>query len=279
MIRYRINGGGLIQPKVINFPDGTFKIDLENIPDTSEIIEIVWNYGGESEQNILYYLASCFKDIFPDGKLVLHLPYLPNARMDRVHDRTEVFTLKYFCRMINSLGFFRVNLLDAHSNVGVGMLDRAVNCSPREYIEQAFIESEKMSENDLLFFPDEGAMKRYADMLNMPDIGFGIKQRDWSTGQIKGLDIQGTSPEGRRVFIIDDICAYGGTVYNTAKKLKELGAEKIYVFFTHCENSIAEGKLFGCGLIDRIYTTDSLCTLPDTELFKKLPIEYGLKGM
>lgn len=278
MIRYRINGGGLVQPKVINFPDGTFKIDLENIPDdnTSGMIEIVWNYGGESEQNVLYYLASCFKDFFPDGGLYLHLPYLPNARMDRVHSRTEVFTLKYFCRMINSLGFSRVNVLDAHSNVGIGMLDRAVDQSPKKYIEQAFSDAEKMCENDLLFFPDEGAMKRYADMFKMPNIGFGIKQRDWATGQIGGLDIQGCSPNGKRVFIIDDICAYGGTVYHTAKKLKELGAERIYVFFTHCENSIEKGELFKCGLIDKIYTTDSFCTLPDTELFKKIPIEYVL---
>lgn len=274
MIRYRINGGELVQPKVINFPDGTFKIDLENIPNTSEMIEIVWNYGGESEQNIVYYLASCFKDIFPGVRLYLHLPYLPNARMDRVHAKTEVFTLKYFCRMINSLGFSRVDLLDAHSNVGVGMLDRAVDNSPKKYIEQAFVGAEKMSEEDMLFFPDEGAVKRYADMFKMPDIGFGIKQRDWTTGQIKGLDIQGVSPKGRRVFIIDDICAYGGTVYHTAKKLKELGAERIYVFFTHCENSIEKGELFRCGLIDRIYTTDSLCTLPDTELFRKLTISY-----
>lgn len=274
MIRYRINGGNFVQPNVINFPDGTFKIDLEDIPDASEQIEIVWNYGGESEQNILYYLASCFKEIFPDGRLVLHLPYLPNARMDRIHSQTEVFTLKYFCKMINSLGFSRVNLLDAHSNVGVGMLDRALDHSPKRYIEQAFVQNENMNREDLLFFPDEGAMKRYANMFDMPNVGFGIKQRDWATGQIKGLDIQGAPPEGKRVFIIDDICAYGGTVFHTAKKLKESGAAKIYVFFTHCENSIAEGKLFGCGLIDKIYTTDSLCTLPDSELFKKLRIGY-----
>lgn len=278
MIRYRINGGELVQPKVINFPDGTFKIDLETIPadNTSGIIEIVWNYSGESEQNILYYLASCFNDVLPEHRLYLHLPYLPNARMDRVHSRTEVFTLKYFCVMINSLGFSRINVLDAHSNVGIGMLDRAVDHSPKKYIEQAFVDAEKMCEDDLLFFPDEGAMKRYADMFKMPNIGFGIKQRDWATGQIRGLDIQGVSPKNKRVFIIDDICAYGGTVYHTAKKLKELEAERIYVFFTHCENSIAKGELFRCGLIDRIYTTDSLCTLPDTEMFKKLSVEYVL---
>lgn len=37
--------------------------------------------------------------------------------------------------------------------------------------------------NTLLFYPDEGAVKRYSTMFNEPYV-FGIKKRDWSTGEI-----------------------------------------------------------------------------------------------
>ena len=43
--------------------------------------------------------------------------------------------------------------------------------------------------------------------------------------------------------MIDDIISYGGTMYYSAKKLKELGVGKIYAYATHVENSlIFKGK-------------------------------------
>ena len=44
-------------------------------------------------------------------------------------------------------------------------------------------------------------------------------------------------------------------------KLKELGATNIYLYVTHCENSIYDGELLkNNGLIEKIYTTDSILT-------------------
>ena len=60
------------------------------------------------------------------------------------------------------------------------------------------------------------------------------------------------------VLIVDDICSFGGTFYFSAQKLTELGAKKIYLFISHCEKSILNGKLINCELINKIYTTDSI---------------------
>ena len=81
----------------------------------------------------------------------------------------------------------------------------------------------------------------------------------WRTGEIKGLNVVGEIPkESFDVLIVDDISSYGGTFYFSALKLKELGAKKIYLYITHCENSILEGKLLQEDLIEHIYTTNSL---------------------
>lgn len=267
MISYRINEGGSISPKVDYYPDGTMKIDLLPVNECRSIA-IEWHYENELEQMQLYYIASNLREHFPKAAMTLFMPYLPNARMDRVHSDTEVFTLKYFCKFINSMGFDKVSVLDVHSSVGAALLDRVENISPRELILGAMERAGFNFETDYLFFPDEGSMKRYSSMFEAKQVGFGIKKRDWSTGKILGLEVEGDDPAGKNVFIIDDICAYGGTVYYSAQKLKELGCADINVFFTHCENSIEKGKLFGCGMIKNIYTTNSVCTLPENDILK-----------
>lgn len=89
---------------------------------------------------------------------------------------------------------------------------------------------------------------------------FGIKKRDWETGQINGLDVSGRAEliKDSNVLIVDDICSRGGTFYHSAKKLKELGAAKIYLYVTHCEPTVFEGEVLTSGLIERVFTTDSI---------------------
>ena len=64
----------------------------------------------------------------------------------------------------------------------------------------------------------------------------------------------------RDVLIIDDICSRGGTFYHSAKALKEAGAKNIYLYISHCENTILEGELLTSGLIEKVYTTNSIFT-------------------
>lgn len=261
-------------PKKTKYPDGTMKLTLS--PDIFEsecnYIEFGWRYETEEELLDLIYVVRQVKEFKPQSTIGLSMPYIPNARMDRIYDKTEVFTLKHFCNAINNLGFTQIAVLDAHSFVSVALLNNIINTSPKPLIEEA-IENVKFSTDNCLFFPDEGSCKRYSAMLpNFKNIAFGIKQRDWETGKIKGLDIFGADVKDKDIFIIDDICSFGGTVYHSAKKLKELGCKDIYVFFTHCENSIAEGELFKCGLIKKFFTTNSICTLEENENFKIIKV-------
>ena len=117
----------------------------------------------------------------------------------------------------------------------------------------------------MIFFPDEGACKRYSDMKIIKELGlpisFGIKRRDWKTGKILGLDVIGEDFEGKNVLIIDDICSAGGTFKFSAIKLKELGAKDVQLYITHCENNIVNGELLKTDLISKIYTTNSICKI------------------
>ncbi len=249
----KVNGNAV---KLGNFPDGTFLIK-ENIEFKKEVT-ITWKYENDAETLALIYIAKHIK-AHGTEKIHLDMPYIPNARQDRVKTNADIFTLKYFAEIINSLEFASVTVLDPHSSVSEALIDRIVVKSSKEYVDKVIgkINNDKL----IMFYPDEGAMKRYSAMYQKP-YAFGIKKRDWSTGQIKGLDVSGSEEliQDSTILIVDDICSRGGTFYHSAVKLKELGADKIYLYISHCENTVLQGELLTGELIERVFTTDSLFT-------------------
>ena len=240
-----------------NFPDGTLLMKCN--PDKCAVSTITWQYESDAELFALYSLKKHLDSVVPGWNDYLYLPYIPNARQDRVKSNEDIFTLKYFAEIINSLKFKKVYAIDPHSSVSEALINNIEAVSPKYFIEQAL---DHINTNDILmFYPDEGAMKRYSGMAKLP-YAFGIKKRDWETGKILGLDVSGNidAIAGKDILIVDDICSRGGTFYHSAKKLKELGANKIYLYVTHCENTILEGELLTSGLIEKVYTTNSIFT-------------------
>lgn len=261
----KVNGKEVVYGK---FPDGTINIRGDSSINNDEVI-ISWFYSNDTEFMAVAYLTKYYQAL--KNKVSLFMPYVPNARMDRVEESNDIFTMKYFGELINSLGFEKVYVVDPHSSVVPAIIK---NCnildyetSIRDFVIKAIISETK--ERPILFYPDAGAMKRYSK--HIPDtikqIVFGSKKRDWKTGKILGLDIFGDVEdlEGKDVLIQDDICSKGGTFYYSALALKEYGVRNIYLYVTHLEESVFQGEfgdgkcnLLNTGLIKHIYTTNSI---------------------
>ena len=242
------------------FPDGT---KLLKFDPRREEYTITWLYDNDEE---LFQLIALTKHLKSKGcKVWLNMPYVPNARMDRVKNPDEVFTLKAFADTINWLGFEEVRISNPHSTVSEALFDRVYvdfNCV-YEDVKMA-LHFAATDRDVVLYFPDEGACKRYSDLLaplGLP-VAFGIKKRDWKTGKILGIEIAGYDElEGKNILMVDDICAYGGTFYYSACALKDLGANEISCYVTHLENSVMDkekGKLIQGDLIKTIYATNSI---------------------
>ena len=244
------------------FPDGTLHMQFESVPANLHMIG--WHYENDSE---LFALVCIVKTLRArhglSTRISLGMPYIPHSRMDRTKSDSDVFTLKYFADIINSLNFEKVYVYDPHSSVSAALIDRVCVSSHKWIISHVMrkIADSTLDPDMLLFYPDEGAMKRYSEMVKAPYC-FGIKNRDWATGKILGLSVVG-DPEyiaDSNVLIVDDICSRGGTFLHSAKKLKELGTKDIYLYVTHCENTVLEGELLEGDLIKRLYTTNSIFT-------------------
>ncbi|MCL2863743.1 MAG: hypothetical protein FWE54_06690, partial [Methanimicrococcus sp.] len=230
--------------EIERYPDETPRLNV--VADSGEAV-IEWFYE-KDEEILLFFIVKHLREQYAPKNLTLYMPYIPHARMDRVKNQEEVFTLRYFCDFINSLCFDQVVVRDAHSAVSLSMLNNVVS-EPIDKNIKKLIAGLLDAGKDIVFYPDEGSRKRYSELIDIP-CAYGVKKRDWDTGKILGLDVRGNLPASSfDVVIIDDISSYGGTFLHSARKLKELGANKIYLYVTHCEDSILSGELINSGLL------------------------------
>ena len=249
---------GNVEIKQGQFPDGTLLMKFDpngDEFDTRGNILVEWYYENDAELFSLICVKRHLDRVYSYSDVVLEMPYIPHARMDRVKSDEDVFTLRYFCEVINSLNFKVVHVRDAHSNVSLALLNNVVDEGVRGYV----VAAAKESGAEALFFPDEGAMKRYSEHFAVP-YAFGMKKRDWETGKILGLDIiNAENIKDKNVLIVDDICSRGGTFFYAAKALKAAGAKSVSLYVTHLERTVILGEMASTdGLVDHVYTTKSI---------------------
>ena len=194
-------------------------------------------------------------------RLVIH--YFPYCQMDRQMD-SHGFSLKYVAQVINELKFDVVEVYDPHSNVLPALLNRC-----KEYYPvKDFLLDETVTNDgfpwDLLFYPDNGAAKKYSELIDKP-YRFGNKKRNLDTGEIICYEViaDKSDIEGKRILIVDDMAMGGRTFIEAAKALREMGASQVDLYVTHLK---PESRKFynskGNGLIDNIYSADTLEMIP-----------------
>lgn len=121
--------------------------------------------------------------------------------------------------------------------------------------------------------PDEGGMGRainFATSLGV-DLGMFYKRRDYSRvvdgrNPIMAHEFLGSSLEGKNVIVVDDMIASGESMLDVCAKLKERGANKIYVctsfgLFTSGLEKFDEAKKNGS--IDKILCTNTIYRSPE----------------
>lgn len=253
--------------KVGHFPDGTQSIEFSDAQPYYSTNEVEWFYDSDEEVFTLMCVVDMVRRISKNSRIDLWIPYLPNARMDRIKEEKQNFSLKVFANFINSLNFDRVMIYNVHSNVSEALIDKVINIDPIFDVDTMISDYKP----DVIYFPDEGACKRYVDLDSVKKSGlpviFGIKKRDFATGKILGLDvISDTDLTGKKVLIVDDICSAGGTFKFSAMKLKELGASDVALYISHCEDNIQNGDLLKTDLVSKIYTTDSILHISDPKI-------------
>lgn len=61
--------------------------------------------------------------------------------------------------------------------------------------------------------------------------------------------------------MVDDIYSSGRALHYAAKKLKELGVGKIYLYVSHCENIVTDSELLHSEMVEKVFTIRSFLKL------------------
>lgn len=125
----------------------------------------------------------------------------------------------------------------------------------------------------MVISPDEGAMNRciyFATQLGV-NLGMFYKRRDYTrvvNGRNPIVEHQylGDSVNGKDIIIVDDMISSGESMLEVAKKLKDLGAARIFVCTTF--GLFANGlevfdKAYEEGVFEKVFTTNGVYQTPE----------------
>lgn len=187
----------------------------------------------------------------------LEITFLPFSRSDKSNERA-VCMLNLIADKINDLRFHSVWIGEPHSESSLLLIK---NSKPIELTDHLFGKYSKFypEHNNMLVFPDAGAMKRYSKtscFKNLPSICC-FKERD-SAGTIVKFGIFGDVEklsEVNKFVIVDDLCSRGGTFLEI---IKRIGYDRNYdLVVAHLEDNVFGGELLQVPNL-RIVTTDSI---------------------
>lgn len=219
-------------------------------------------------QDLKRLIAAC------NGKahrITVIMPFLYEGRQ---HKRTtrESLDCAYALKELSQMGVSNFITFDAHD-------PRVQNATPLCGFDNftppyQFIRSLLRYEKDLIIdkehiiviSPDEGALDRavyFSSVLGV-DTGMFYKRRDYSKivngkNPIVAHEFLGDKIEGRDVIIIDDLIASGGSMIDTAKQLKQMGAKRVFIcctFGLFTEGLKAFDAAFEKGYFDRVVVTN-----------------------
>lgn len=195
----------------------------------------------------------------------LFIPYLPYARQDRVTSEGSCFSLKVMASIINSMDFTQVAFCDVHSEKAIELINNSLSVCAADIIEGCH-DSELLDwlRTSVVVAPDKGAINRATEVAEIEnsDIVYATKHRDAATGKIVSISVDMEPGRYKRALIVDDICDGGATFSLLAEKLSVLGVDQIALYVTHgiFKHGVAGLSVF----FDKVFTTDSFCTLNST---------------
>lgn len=210
------------------------------------------------------------------------MPFLYEGRQHKRNGR-ESLDCAYAIKELMDMGISNFITFDAHdprvqNSVPLRGFD---NFTPPYQFIRALLRTEKDliidKDHIIVISPDEGALDRavyFANVLGV-DTGMFYKRRDYSTivngkNPIVAHEFLGDNIEGKDVIIIDDMISSGGSMIDTAKQLKKMKANRVFVcctFGLFTDGLDAFDEAYEQGYISKIVTTN-LCYQP-TELFDK----------
>lgn len=290
------NENYIVDMNLVRFNDGEGKCVLnESVRDQDiYILTDVKNY------DITYKAQRGFHYMMPDEhyqdikriisamgghakKITLVMPFLYQSRQDKRSLR-ESLDCAMALQELERYNVSEIITFDTHNPTVANAIPNKMTFSngyATSDIILNILNNEEIDINKLFIVsPDEGARSRakfLADILDGIEYGNFDKRRDYTKIEngkhpiVYHEFIGPKSLKGLDVIVVDDMIASGSSLINTAKKVKQLGAEHIYLMSTFALFTTGVEKFneaYRKGIFNKLYSTN-LSYVPQE--YKELP--------
>ncbi|MDR1630329.1 MAG: ribose-phosphate pyrophosphokinase [Oscillospiraceae bacterium] len=212
-------------------------------------------------------------------RITVIMPMLYEGRQHKRSSRESLDCALALQELCDTMGVDNILTFDAHDA-------RVQNAIPLHTFEnittvyqmiKAFVnnvENVKIDKDSLMVIsPDEGGMSRciyYSTVLGI-ELGMFYKRRDYSRvvqgrNPIVAHEFLGSNVEGKDVIVVDDMISSGESMIEVATKLKDLNANRVFVFSAFglfCNGLQMFDKAFEDGVIHGVFTTNLVYRSPE----------------
>ncbi len=183
------------------------------------------------------------------------IPYYAYARQDQAFKSGEIVSAKALAEFIE-LKVDRVITVDPHKEHILGFF--SIEAHGVSAIPEIARHLEDSVKPDLILAPDKGALARAEECAGILGIPVDYLEKTRISGTEVVMKTKDLPVEGKRVVILDDMIATGGTIATATKELRRQGAASISAACTHglfTNNAITRLKDAGC---DHVIAVDTL---------------------
>ncbi|MBQ0000077.1 MAG: ribose-phosphate pyrophosphokinase [Clostridiales bacterium] len=207
------------------------------------------------------------------------MPYLYESRQVKRNGR-ESLDCATALQELTDMGVENIITFDAHDS----RVQNATPLSGFETVQPAYQFIKALLKNVsglqidddhfMLVSPDEGSMNRAVYLANVLGVNMGMyyERLDYTTllpnghHPVAAYEFLGPKLHGQDIILIDDMISSGDTVIDTAARLKQRGAGRIFICctFGHFTNGLEKfDKAYAQGLFDKVLTTNLIYQTPE----------------
>lgn len=232
------------------FPDFECYVRVHDNLDSEDVVLVQTTYPDENVIE-LFLLQDAIKE-FNIKSLTTVVPYFGYARQDKKFNVGEPLSAKTLVNHIQ-LSTDSFITVDIHEeNIISWFTVPAKNISGMPQIGEYL----KGIDPDIIIAPDKGALSLAKSVAEVTGCSWDYLEKTRIDGETVEMKAKNLSVSGKKVAIVDDIIATGGTIVKATEHLKSQGATEVYAACTH--------GLFAKGALPRLKRVCDMVISTDT---------------
>lgn len=209
------------------FPDDECYVRIHDNLDGEEVVVVQTSYPDEKIIE-LFLLQDAVRE-FKVERLVIVVPYYGYARQDKKFNEGEPISAKTLARLI-SLSSDSLITVDIHEEKIMDWFDiPSKNISGMPQLGVYL----KNLNPDIIIAPDKGAQELAKIVAEVVECDWDYLEKTRIDGENVEMKAKNLSVSGKKVAIVDDIIATGGTIVRATEHMKSQGAKEVYAACTH----------------------------------------------